>query len=152
MLIYSKSLLRVLPLVLLLVMGQLQAKTIYSCLMMDKSGHNAMMDRDMDMQQDADCCRDQKACLSLDCDDALAPNEDSCYEQTVILTINQELQQNMPILSLVGESDVDPPQVMFITLDLVFPPQTVTAFVVFPHTDTIQSGSNTYLITQRLRI
>ncbi len=120
--------------------------------MMDKPAHNAMMDMGMDLQDEAVCCGDLKACLSLDCDNALGSNQDSCYEQTVILTINQELQQNMPILSLVVESDVDPPQVMFITLDLVFPPQTVTAFVVFPHTDPIQSGSNTYLITQRLRI
>ena len=133
-------------------MGQLQAKTIYSCLMMDKSGHNAMMDRDMDMQQDADCCGDQKARLSLDCDDALVPNEDSCYGQIVVLTINQDLQQNRPILGLVGESDVDPPQVIFTTLDFVFPPQTVTAFVVFPRIYLIQSGSYTYFATQRLRI
>ena len=87
--IYNKSLLRVLPLVLLLVMGQLQAKPIYSCPMMDKTGHNVMMDMDMDMQDEAVCCRDHKACLSLDCDDALGSNENSCYEQTVVLTINQ---------------------------------------------------------------
>ncbi len=132
-------------------MGQLQAKTIYSCLMMDKSGHNAMMDRGMDMQ-DADCFRDYSSCLSLDNDSASGLSLDSCYEQTVVLTINQDLQQNIPILNLAVESDVDPPQVIFTTLNLIFPPQAVTVFAVFPRINPVQTVSNTYLITRRLRI
>lgn len=145
-----RSLLRVLPLIMLFLAGQLQAKTVITCKMMDKTAHNAMMD--MDMQQGAECCLDHKSCLSLDCDDAPGLSPNSCYEKTVVLSINQDLQQDLPILNLLVESDVDPPQVIITTLDFVFPSQTVTTFLIFPRTNTVQSDSNIYLITQRLRI
>ena len=89
----------------------------------------------------------------MDFDDVLDLNQSPCFEQIIVLSINQDLQQNIPIINSVVESDVDPPQVMDITLDRAIPQQTVLAFVVYPRVNfSGQSGSNTYLITQRLRI
>ncbi len=101
----------------------------------------------------ADNCKTNQDCVYMDFDDMLDLNQSPCFEQTMVLSFNQDLQKNVPIINSVVESDVDPPQVMDITLDLVLPPQTVLAFVVFPRINfSGQPGSNTYLITQRLRI
>ena len=131
--VFRKSLLQVLPLILLLLAGQLQAKTVFSCPMMD-----------MDMQDEKTCCHDHKVSLSLDCDDTTS--------LIFVLSINQYIQMNIPIPDLLVESDIEPPQVKFTTLDLVFPPQVDTALLGLPHTNHARFGSKIHLITQRLRI
>ena len=88
----------------------------------------------------------------MDLDDVLGMNQNSCFEQSTVLSINQDLQQNIPAINSVVESDIDPPQAIETALDFV-PRQQFVAYIVFPRTNlTGQSGSNTYLITQRLRI
>lgn len=147
-----KSFLRVLPLVFLLMAGQLHAKPIYSCVMMDMGKHDATMDMDMDMQEEMECCRDRMACMSLDCEEPGAASQDSCYEQVIVVTVNHDHQENSPVLTTVIESDVDPPQVLVTTLDLALPSQITSALRVLPrYTEHIQSSSNIYLITLRLR-
>jgi len=137
----NRSFLRPLLLLLFLVVGPLQAQTVFACLTMDMVMNNA------------DNCKTNQDCVYMDFDDMLDLNQSPCFEQTIVLSFNQDLQKNVPIINSVVESDVDPPQVMDITLDLIFPPQTVLAFVVFPRINfSGQPGSNTYLITQRLRI
>ncbi len=137
----NKSFLRPLLLLLILVVGPLQAQTVFACLTMDMVMNNA------------NNCKTNQDCVYMDFDDVLDLNQSPCFEQTIVLSINQDIQQNIPIINSVVESDVDPPQPMGTTLDFVFQQQSVLAFVVFPlSTLPGQSGSNTYLITQRLRI
>ncbi len=133
--------------------GQLHAQPIYSCVMMDMGKHDAMMDMDMDMQEEMECCRDRMACMSLDCEEPGAASQDSCYEVVTVVTVDFDQQQKSPVFNLVVESDVDPPQVLVTTMDLVLPSQITSALRVLPrYTEHIQFGSDTYLITLRLRI
>lgn len=98
-------------------------------------------------------CNAHQDCVNLDCEGALDSNEDLCCEGSAALSINPDLQQNLPAINLVEvESDVDPPQTIVTTLNLFSPAQTFATLVVFPRINSGQSGSNTYLITQRLRI
>ncbi|MEE8288402.1 MAG: hypothetical protein V3R25_03210 [Nitrosomonadaceae bacterium] len=137
----NRSFLRPLLLLVFLVVGPLQAQTVFACLTMDMVMNNL------------DNCKTNPDCVYMDFDDVLDLNQSPCFEQIIVLSINQDLQQNIPIINSVVESDVDPPQVMDITLDRAIPQQTVLAFVVYPRVNfSGQSGSNTYLITQRLRI
>ena len=138
----SKPSLTPLLLVLMLVVWPLQAQTVFACAMMDTVMHVAC------------CCDDHHDCADSDCDDALESNRGPCCKQSVELSFDQDVQQNTPVIKPVElRSDVDPSQAMVATLDLTLPPQSVAAFVVFPRIDFPgQSGSDTYLITQRLRI
>jgi hypothetical protein len=132
---------RSLLLLLILVVGPLQAQTVFVCVTMDM------------VMNVSDSCKTNQDCINMDLDDVLDLNQDPCFEQSIVLSINQDLQQNIPAINSVVESDVDPPQAISTTLDRVFPPQTVLVFVVFPRINLPgQSSSNTYLITQRLRI
>jgi hypothetical protein len=108
----------------------------------------------MDMVMNVvDSCKTNQDCVNMDLDDVLELNQNPCFEQSVILSIDQDLQQNMPIVNSVVESDIDPPQIIATTLNGVLPRQFVLAFIVHPRSNFPgQSGSNTYLITQRLRI
>ena len=140
--VYRKLLLQVLPLILVLLAGQLQASTVCSCPMMDKNTSSAMMG--MGMQDEGTCYHDHKGCLGLDCDDTTS--------LIFVLSINQDIQMNAQVPDLSIESDIDPPQLRFTTLNLVFPSQVITAFLGLPQIERGQSGSKIHLITQRLRI
>jgi hypothetical protein len=108
----------------------------------------------MDMvMNNLDNCKTNPDCVYMDFDDVLDVSQNPCFEKSIVLSINQDLQQNIPAINSVVESDIDPPQAIATTLDRIFPPQHVQVLVVFLHTNfSGQSGSNTYLITQRLRI
>ena len=137
----NKSFLRPLLLLLILVVGPLQAQTVFACVTMDM------------VMNVVDSCKANQDCVNMDLDDVLDVSQNPCFEQSIVLSINQDLQQNIPAINSVVESDIDPPQAIATTLDRIFPPQHVQVLVVFPHTNfSGQSGSNTYLITQRLRI
>jgi hypothetical protein len=107
----------------------------------------------MDMVMNvADSCKTNQDCVNMDFSDALDLSQNPCFEQSVILSINQDLQQNIPAINSVVESDIDPPQAIATALDFA-PRQQFVAYIVLPRTNlTGQSRSNTYLITQRLRI
>jgi len=88
----------------------------------------------------------------MDPDDVLELGKDSCFEQSTVLSTNQDLRQNIPAINSVVESDIDPPQAIATALDFA-PRQQFVAYIVPPRTNLAgQSRSNTYLITQRLRI
>jgi hypothetical protein len=147
--VYRKSLLQVLPLILLLLAGQLQAKTVCLCSMMDKNTHSAMMNIDKDIQDEETCCHDHN---SLDCDDTTSLSTDSCPKNIFDVSINQDIQINIPIPDLLIESDVEPSQIKFTTLDFVFPSQIVAPSIEFSSISHARFGSKIHLITQRLRI
>ncbi len=135
------SFMRPLLLLLILVVGPLQAQTVFVCVTMDM------------VMNVVDSCKANQDCVNMDLDDVLDLNQNPCFEQSVVLSIDQNLQQNIPVINSVIESDIDPPQAMGTALDFVFQQQAVLEIVVFPRINLPgQSSSNTYLITQRLRI
>ena len=137
----NRSFLRPLLLLIFLVVGPLQAQTVFACVTMDM------------VMNVTDSCKTNQDCVNMDLDDVQDVSQNQCFEQSVILSINQDLQQNIPVINSVIESDIDPPQAINRTPDCFFPQQFVLEFVVFPRANlTGQSSSNTYLITQRLRI
>ena len=91
----NKSFLRPLLLLLILVVGPLQAQTVFACLTMDMVMNNA------------NNCKTNQDCVYMDFDDVLDLNQSPCFEQTIVLSINQDIQQNIPIINSVVESDVD---------------------------------------------
>jgi hypothetical protein len=136
----NRSFLRPLLLLIFLVVGPLQAQTVFACVTMDM------------VMNVADSCKTNQDCVNMDFSDALDLSQNPCFEQSVILSINQDLQQNIPAINSVVESDIDPPQAIATALDFA-PRQQFVAYIVLPRTNlTGQSRSNTYLITQRLRI
>lgn len=137
----NRPFLRPLLLLLFLVVGPLQAQIVFACVTMDM------------VMSNVENCKTNQDCVNMDFDNVIDLNQSPCFEPTIVLSINQDLQQNIPIINLVIESSIDPPQVISTTPDLIFPPQSVLAFVVSTRFNLSgQSGSNTYLITQRLRI
>ena len=140
MLRHNRSFLRPLLLLIFLVVGPLQAQTVFACVTMDM------------VMNVSDKCKSNQDCINMDFDDALELNQNSCFEQSTVLSINQDLQQNIPAITSVVESDIDPPQAIATALDFA-PRQQFVTYIVLPRTNlTSQSGSKTYLITQRLRI
>ena len=146
--ISRKLLLQVLPLILFLLAGQLQAKDAYLCSMMDQNTQSTTMD----LSDEESFCHDHKDCLNLDHDDASSLNTDSCNRNIDVLHTNQDVQLNVSVPDLVTESDVDPPQEKFTTLDLVFQLQAAVPLRGFPNANYVHVGSKIHLITQRLRI
>ncbi len=148
----NRSFLRPLLLMLMLVVGPLQAKTLFACTKIEKTDEIVVHNTSDVTKHNTSLCNDHQDCINLDFDDMLDLDQNPCCEQSVVLSINQDLQQNMPSINSVVESDIDPPQMATTTLDLFLPSQTVVVSVVLPRINSGRSGSNTYLITQRLRI
>jgi hypothetical protein len=137
------SFLSLLFLTFLLLSGTFQTRTVYACAMMDMAMH------------DQCCCDDHGNCAASDCGDALIPNDSPCCERSVELTNNLDIQQAVPLSGQRVEisSDVDPPEATFITDDFLSVTRVFTSPIIFPATiSAARSGSDTYLITQRLRI
>jgi hypothetical protein len=139
------SYLRSVLLVLVLAVGPIQAQTMFACAMMDTVMH-------------ADCCCGDRAvhrgCVDSSCDAALESGRDPCCEQSVELGIDDDARQDSPVVNpAVVRSDVDPPQAIVASFDALVPAQSVQTPCVFqPYSDTGQSSSDIYLVTQRLRI
>jgi hypothetical protein len=136
---------RPLLLVLMLVLGPLHAQTIFACTMMDVAMHD-------------DCCCDDdcqdKDCVDSTLDTALDSSEEPCCEQSVEVRIDEDARQHAPIVkhAEVG-SDVDQLQTIFTSFYVIEPPRTAGLAGLdqsFPTPS--RSDSDTYLITQRLRI
>lgn len=127
---------------LIMTFGSLQPKTVFACAMMD-----------MVTLYDC-CCDDDKDCVDLSCGAMQESSKEPCCEQSLEINISEENRQNSPILQSVEiRSDVDPPQAIVSSFNILAPPQYVVAFeVLHSQLTTGLSGSNTYLITQRLRI
>ena len=131
-------------LILILAIGPLQAQTTFACPMMD-------------MVMDECCCDDHQIgedCVSSDCDAAVDSSEGPCCERLVKINVDEDAQQDTRTAkSLEFRSDVDPPQAIASSFDVIGTPQGRSVLVVFrtrPVAD--RSNSDIYLITQRLRI
>lgn len=119
----------------------MQAQTVFAC---------ASMDMVMNV---SDNCKTNQDCVNMDFDDVVDLNQIPCFNQSVVLSIDQDLLQDLLVINAVVDSDIDPPDVIVDTIYRVFPRQFVLVFVAVPRTSLSgQSSSDTYLITQRLRI
>jgi len=140
-------------LLFILVAGPLQAQIMYACAEIEKTvgmaKHNIS---DIDTQS-TNLCNGHEECINTDCNAAFDSGQGLCCEESSVISINQDLQQKIPMLSSIVESDIDPPQATNTPFDSIFQKKSVSAFVVLPFSDfSSQSSSNTYLITRRLRI
>lgn len=136
---------RVLLLLFILVVGPLQVQSVFACPMMDEVMHGEC------------CCVGHKAdedCVNADCAGAVHAITDPCCERSVTISIDEEARQDAPIVKPVEvRSDVDPPTgIVPIIPDFVLLPSRVARLLEFSPPDPFKSGSDTYLITQRLRI
>ena len=143
---------RALLLLFILVVGSLQAQILYACAEIEKTVGTIHKVSDMDTHS-TNLCNGHEQCINVDCNAAFDSSQGLCCEELSVISINQDLQQNIPILSSIVESDIDPPQVTDAAIDSISQKKPISAFVAFPFSDFLsQSGSNTYLITRRLRI
>lgn len=132
-------------LLLLMAVGPLQAQTIFACAMMET------------VVQDPCCCNEHGA-VEDDREPArdavLGSGEDPCCERSVRIAVDQDAGQAAPVSKFAELcSDVDPPQPLVFSIDGFIPPQPnlkpgVSPLLPAPG----HSGSDTWLITQRLRI
>lgn len=139
----NPSLARLLLVLGVLIVGPLQAQSVFACPMMDE-----VMD---------ECCcighKTDKDCANADCDGAVDTDTDPCCDRSVTISIDEEARQDAPIVRPVEvRSDVDPPAGIVPTItEFSLPPQRVALRLHSPP-DLCYSRSDTYLITQRLRI
>ncbi len=130
---------------LVLVIGPLQAQTAFACEMMDR----VML---------GECCCEAHVALKdgvdSDCGAAVDSSGDPCCDRSVEVTIDDDARQDTPIVKPVEvPSDVDPPQAIAASFELLILSQSFVALGVFQSQPIAgQSGSDTYLITRRLRI
>jgi hypothetical protein len=87
-------------------------------------------------------------------DATLEPGDAPCCERSIEVGIDQESVKSLPLAGLTDlRSDVDPPQALLAPLDPLFPPQPRLIHRNYRYLPVAgQSGSETYLVTQRLRI
>lgn len=131
----NPSLLRAL-LLLVLTIGPLQAQTVFACAMMETVVHG-------------NCCCDAHST------DDVAPAEDgcSCCELSIELSVNVDARPDAPIVKQTEvNSDPDPPQFL-VSLPASSSSHPRKIRGVFRRLAiTSQSGSDTWLLTQRLRL
>lgn len=132
-------------LLLILVVGPLQAQSVFACSMMDTVMHG-------------DCCcvghKSDQDCIEADCEGAVDASASPCCERSVEISVDDEARQDTPIVTAVEvRSDVDPPPAIIASIN-EFVPRRLTAAGRVDYSPHIvcHSGSDTYLITQRLRI
>jgi hypothetical protein len=112
----------------------------------------------MDTVMHDECCCDNhevhKDCVDASCDAAPGSSQDPCCERSLEVSLDEDARQDSPITKPVEvRSDVDPPLAIVASTDGLARPQSVASYVVFaPFDFTAHAGSDTYLITQRLRI
>ena len=128
----------------MVAIGPLQAQTVFAC---------SMMDRVMDEC----CCGDHASgrnCIDSDCDATVGSSNDPCCERSVEVNVDEDTRQDTRIAKpLEIRSDVDPPQAILASSEGIAPLlRCAVPFLFQSPPDVRQSGSNTYLITQRLRI
>lgn len=132
-------------LLLILAIGPLQAQSVFACAMMDTVVHD-------------DCCCDghttDDRCMNPHCDPAFEAGDAPCCEQAIEVGIDQEAGKNTPpVKSTEVRSGLDPPQALVSSFDGLFPSPPRLVDGVFRSLPAAgQSGSETYLVTQRLRI
>jgi hypothetical protein len=158
---------RTLLLALLLVTGPVHAQTVVACAMMDTAmtdmavTDTAMTDAamtDMAMHGKCACCHHNhdKPCAdsNSDCGCAVDSGDDPCCEHSVQLSIGEDVRQiadSAKPAAMRFEADQFP--TIFFAFSFIEPPRAVAAHGVVQSLPTAgRSRSDTYLITQRLRI
>jgi len=123
-------------LILIVGVGPLQAQAVFACSMMDTVMEEC-------------CCGDH-----LIGDAAVDSNEEPCCEQSVEVQVDEDARQDTQLVKPFEiRSDVDPPPAIVNSFNVIAALQERSAPVVYQSRPTANfSGTNTYLITQRLRI
>ncbi len=136
---------RLLLLVLMLAIGPVHAQNVLTCAVMG-----------MVMHSDCFCDGDEKdkACVDSRYDTVLDSGDDPCCEHSVKLSIDEDSRQATQIVKPAGvRADVDQPPTIIASFDVFEPPRTIVKRGVIQSLPApSRFGSDTYLITQRLRI
>lgn len=138
------SRLRTFLILLVLIVGPLQAQNVFACSMMDQVMHGEC------------CCDGHKAdpgCINSDCD-AVAGSV-PCCERSIQVVVDEETWKHTPIvIPAEARSSVDPPPVLLVSSYNEILPSLEHAAVRAAHIipDVRHYDSDTYLVTQRLRI
>lgn len=140
----NPSLAKLLLLLGVLIIGPLQAQDVFACAMMDE------------VLQEC-CCIGQKTGedgFNPTHDQAVDDFNDLCCERSVTISFDGETGQEAPVIKPVEvRSDVDPPADMMVSItEFDVQPQRRSLSTEFSLPDRCQSRSDTYLLTQRLRI
>ncbi len=127
-------------LIFLLLVGPLQVQQVFACGMMDA------------VFLDKCCCDDHNLCTDTDSSDSII-SEYQCCEESIQLGFDDEAISDAGVIKSVEiRSDVDPPIEIIIASEQWQAPIRVTA-ISFHRTLPVDSpGSDTYLITRRIRI
>jgi hypothetical protein len=132
-------------LLLIVAVGPLQAQTAFACAMMDR------------LMQDECCCEHHEAARDRATSDRGAvtdSGESPCCEHSVEITADPDARHDGSISKPVElRSDVDPSQVPIPSFEPGFTPQTILGTRGFYSAPAAgHGGSDTWLVTQRLRI
>lgn len=137
--LHRRSIIR--ALIILLLVGPLQVQQVFACGMMDATFY------------DDCCCEDHNNCANADCSDAITTENNTCCEESIELNFNNEANEELTVIKSVEiRSNVDPPPAIVFAVEPLVEP------IRFLKTSDLYSsppyslGSNTHLITQRLRI
>lgn len=132
-------------LLLILVVGPLQAQSMFVCSMMDTVMYG-------------DCCcighKVDQDCIDADCEGEVEASASPCCDRSVGISVDEEARQDIPVVKAVEvRSDVDPPPAIAPSITEIEPRHLATASRVdyLPYL-VCHSGTDIYLITQRLRI
>ena len=132
-------------LLLIVAIGPLQAQTVFACAMMGKVMHEEC------------CCEHHDSARNLETSDrgaALESSETPCCEHSVDITADPDSRHEGSTSKPVElRSDVDPPHFLIASFELRFTPQAFPGTRGFHSAATAgHGGSDTWLVTQRLRI
>jgi hypothetical protein len=132
-------------LLLIVALGPLQAQTVFACAMMDR------------VMQDECCCEHHASvrdCEASECGAVPDLSEKPCCEHSVDITADPDARHDGSISKPVElRSDVDPPHFLISSFEANFTPQAIPATRGFhAAAAATRGGSDTYLVTQRLRI
>ena len=130
---------------LILVIGPVHAQSVFAC---------AMMDMVMYSGCSHDGHKKNENCVDSVLDTAAESGDDPCCEQSVKLSIDEVARQATPIVKPAEVlSDADQPQAIVASFNVIEPRRTLVVLrVIQTLPGPGRSGSDIYLITQRLRI
>jgi hypothetical protein len=132
-------------LLLIVALGPLQAQTVFACAMMGR------------VMQEECCCEHHASardCETADCGDTLESGEPPCCERSVDITADPDARHDGAISTPVElRSDVESPYFLISSFEASFTPQAILGTRGLHSECTADpGGSDTYLVTQRLRI
>ncbi len=141
----KRTSIRPLLLILMLVVGPVHAHSVLECAMTDMVSHD-------------DChCDDHetgKDCVDAAFDSTIDSDDEPCCERSVEINVDEDARRDTPGAKAVElRTDVDHPQTIVASFDPIEPPKVIaTGDKVQSFPTPGRTGSDIYLITQRLRI